>query len=425
MALKLNTTTSIVDFLKSQGKASDFGSRESLYNSLGMGNRLGKYTGSSDQNVAFLKSLQTPTAPSAAQPIPTGNTPTPITNEGTQQQSGTGTTGPQPEATIGSSGMTASAALSSIPGVPSTDEILGKVFSSPGFQNFQMGQEAQNAYDIGSAAAEKEKLAGEAVANTQKFIDNMGRRGLFFSGETQSGIQSLIEGLAVSKLGVDRELANDLLQRDVKTRDTIMKEVENVVKDAQRGRADAISSLEKVGLTVIGDKVVPTLEAERLALSRASEQRLQESAELKRELDLAKFEVNQAKSAQQMEMAAARLELAQARFENSQNATSAAEKKASAAVQLYSPTISTAIDSGYAPEDALAAAVEQASLSGVVLGIEEQNAIVQEATRQQGVKQSSVKSSTGNKNETISRPEDSATSYRNPVTSFFSRLRGY
>ena len=59
--VKLNTTTSITDYLKSINKPTDLSSRTSLFKSSGLEDRLGKYVGSASQNVALLKSLQTPT----------------------------------------------------------------------------------------------------------------------------------------------------------------------------------------------------------------------------------------------------------------------------------------------------------------------------------------------------------------------------
>jgi len=56
--IKLNTTTSIVDFLKSKGQPSDFPSREKMFKERGLESRLGTYTGSPTQNPAFLKVLQ-------------------------------------------------------------------------------------------------------------------------------------------------------------------------------------------------------------------------------------------------------------------------------------------------------------------------------------------------------------------------------
>ena len=310
--MRLNTTTSITDFLKSQGKPSDFGSRESLYKSSGLEERLGKYVGSVSQNTAFLKNLSTPTSTGAltqeqldAQNAERGITQVnrdpakvgvSIANESLSETGvDTNQTG-----NIGSSGITASQALSSIPGVPSTDEILGQVFNSPGFQNYMTGTQAQDAYDIGSASAEKQKLEGEAASNTRKFIDTMGRRGLFFSGETESGLQSLVESLATSKLGVDRKLANELIQSDVKTRNTIMNMVEGIVKDAQNGRKEAVSALEKVGLTIVGNQVLPTLaaqsaeRAERNAvLAQEREARLTATTEFNQQATLARLELSE------------------------------------------------------------------------------------------------------------------------------------
>lgn len=57
----LNTSTSIVDFLKSQGKPSDFTSRTNLYASSGLGSAFGDYRGSPEQNIALLRKIQTPT----------------------------------------------------------------------------------------------------------------------------------------------------------------------------------------------------------------------------------------------------------------------------------------------------------------------------------------------------------------------------
>ena len=49
------TATSIVDFLKSQGKDSSFAARKTLYDSLGLASALGDYRGTADQNTTLLK----------------------------------------------------------------------------------------------------------------------------------------------------------------------------------------------------------------------------------------------------------------------------------------------------------------------------------------------------------------------------------
>src|SRR3990167_3717769 len=72
----LNTGSSVVDYLKSTGKDSSFSSRKSLYETSGLKERLGDYTGSTNQNLAFLKQLQSSTGPALPTPI-TGETTTP------------------------------------------------------------------------------------------------------------------------------------------------------------------------------------------------------------------------------------------------------------------------------------------------------------------------------------------------------------
>jgi hypothetical protein len=66
----LNTTTSVVDFLKSQGKSSSFSSRAQLAVQQGIVTNANQYTGSSAQNNRLLTSLQSPT-PSTPTPTET------------------------------------------------------------------------------------------------------------------------------------------------------------------------------------------------------------------------------------------------------------------------------------------------------------------------------------------------------------------
>lgn len=280
--LKLNTATSIVDFLKSQGKPSDFSSRKTLFNSSGLSERLGSFIGSSSQNSALLARISSNQSPveDATTPIDTGVNPGAVEQTPEQRAAADNAAvgGAPPEDTVGNSGISASEALSSIPGIPTADEILGQVFESPSFRNFQQGQELNKTIATGDAEAQKQGLETKTAADTQAFINSIGRRGLFFSGQTQTGLTALAESLASSKLGVDRKLAGELLQSDLKTKAEIIDQVGDIVKQAQNGRKEAIAALEKVGLTVIGDEVVPTLAAKREERQIESEQRLAETA---------------------------------------------------------------------------------------------------------------------------------------------------
>ena len=294
--VKLNTTSSITDYLKSVGKASDFGSRTSLYKESGLEERLGKYVGSVSQNTAFLKSLSTKTAPTAtnaAAPI-TPTAPAPLTGDVrtpsgaiVNAESGSLVTAPDgttPEKPIGDTGLTRGQITESIPQAPSADEVLQTVLNSPGFQNFQQQQDLSKTLNIGGAQSQKAALEAKTAKDTKDFITSIGRRGLFFSGETTTGLQALAESLASSKFDVDRKLAGDLLQSDLTTREKIIDQVGKVVADAQKGRKEAIDALEKVGLTVIGNEIVPTLAARNAELAAEREERITGNAERSAEL---------------------------------------------------------------------------------------------------------------------------------------------
>ena len=72
--MALNTSTSVVDFLKSQNKPSDFNSRLSLYESSGLKDAFGDYRGTTEQNTTLLTRLQGTSQPAPAQPaLPSSN----------------------------------------------------------------------------------------------------------------------------------------------------------------------------------------------------------------------------------------------------------------------------------------------------------------------------------------------------------------
>ena len=69
---KLNTNTSIVDYLKSQGQNSSYSARQDLAKSLGISN----YTGTAEQNVQMLNALKNGSSTSSA-PKSSTNTASP------------------------------------------------------------------------------------------------------------------------------------------------------------------------------------------------------------------------------------------------------------------------------------------------------------------------------------------------------------
>lgn len=234
---------------------------------------------------------------------------------------------PTPTQTIGSSGLTASQVTSSIPTMPSADEILNNVLNSSGFQNFQQSQQLGKTLATGNAESQKAQLEKSSIADTKSFIDSMGRRGLFFSGETNTGLQDLAESLASSKLNIDRNLAGTLLQSDFKTRDTIINMVEDTVKQAQAGRKEALDALEKAGLTIIGDQIVPTLAAQNAELSQQREDRIAAQQDLTNQINAAKNELSMAKSEIAIDTATLKLERLQQQAANSTDKEIAALSK--------------------------------------------------------------------------------------------------
>src|SRR3990167_1160060 len=60
MPINLNTSTSVVDFLRSQNKPSDFASRKSTYENLGLTGAFGDYRGTAEQNVTLLNKIKMP-----------------------------------------------------------------------------------------------------------------------------------------------------------------------------------------------------------------------------------------------------------------------------------------------------------------------------------------------------------------------------
>jgi hypothetical protein len=69
----------LIDTLKSQGKATDYYSRKGLYESMGLDKQYGAYSGSAQQNIGFQNILlggnPSPTQATGGQSTPTSNTP--------------------------------------------------------------------------------------------------------------------------------------------------------------------------------------------------------------------------------------------------------------------------------------------------------------------------------------------------------------
>lgn len=295
--LKLSSASSIVDFLKSVDHASDFNSRKAIYRAHGLDRRLGTFVGSEAQNRALLKLTQGLAARGITKFHESGHVP-PLKEGLAEIQRGLGEATKTLDLAKSQSAADIKAGqalefepgtakpVEIVPGIPkpaegataanlgipapvSGEDALKQAFESPKFKLFTERQ-AAGAEIIGAEAlATKSELERKTATRQKELEESFGRRGLFMSGIRAEQVRGLAEELAASKLEVDRKTAARLLEQNFDLRERILGDVADIAKNAQAGRKEAISALEKVGLTVIGDRVVPTLAAQ--AAQRAEE----------------------------------------------------------------------------------------------------------------------------------------------------------
>ena len=297
----LNVATSVVDFLKQRGfkpSAGDkfplFQQRGQLFNQLGLNSKLGDFVGSGEQNTALLNQLSQrernlgirvspenildviQQAQSGAQQVPpqaTAQQAPPVTAQQTLQQ------GQQQPSQAPQQGGTSledvqSFLFGGVPGVPSAldpsqqltpqqvaQEAQNRVFGSTDFQFASSQRQADLAQTRLSAQQQREDL-----------IKNLASRGLFFSGQKKTGETAINADEVANILGIDRNFARVVAQG-------LESAAQDIAKEAQEGKAEALESLASLGFTVVNGKVVPTLEARQTALQQFQSLRKQETQE--------------------------------------------------------------------------------------------------------------------------------------------------
>lgn len=197
MAQHLNIETSVVDFLKSQGKPSDFTSRQRLFEESGLGDAFGDFRGTAEQNVALLRRLQaTPTQPPPTTPAPPPPTlptlpplqPPPTTRDVIDQTTPSTVSNvldlPEvKEATADVSGALSRAAVS----IPR------------GVEELKVGAEATKA----AATAKGEQL-------TEELRGQFEAAGLFRSGKRELGEAQIAQQVAQKQAEAETKLGSDL-----------------------------------------------------------------------------------------------------------------------------------------------------------------------------------------------------------------------
>jgi hypothetical protein len=293
------TGVSIVDYLSSIGKPSDYASRAKLAQQYGITN----YTGTAAQNTQLLNTLRgggqqavpnagtsglTPVSPVTPPVTIQGDTAT-VTQPDHQFNAVTGKPNPSYVAPLVTPGTTP-------PITPGTTPTTPQDFSGI-FKTLSAEELAQQALDMvtGSAtfplqqediAQEKAQLAIEGQRKTEEFIIGLASKGLIFSGKKGAGISQIDADTLASQLGIDRKYAL-LLATGLESA------AQKVAKQAQEGNQMALTSLRSLGYDV--NPITGQIEQTQTAKSAEATQ--------------ARFEESQAAT--------------QARFEESQVATEA------------------------------------------------------------------------------------------------------
>ncbi|MEK9208036.1 MAG: hypothetical protein AAB922_06110 [Patescibacteria group bacterium] len=304
----LNTATSIVDFLKGQNKPSDFASRSSLYANSGLSTAFGDYRGSEPQNVALRNKLSSQAPAPAVAPGPVlpeedktpkdvidQTTPSTIQNiydlaksdeekaaEAANVESSmalaasAARAGEGLQRDVGTLNRTAAENIAALAqkGQRLTTQTQEKYAAAGLFRSGkEKGAEAQIAQDVATKQASVQAKLGDQLYNS------------FSDFEKNYGTEFL------SKLSIPE--AESFSKLPVAVRGIVMQNYQDSIAKAQeKASKGALSTLEKLGYTVVGGQVIQTLTGrsaeraeeagvraeERLSLAEAAGRRAEEAA---------------------------------------------------------------------------------------------------------------------------------------------------
>lgn len=341
-----NPATSVVDYLTSKGiqpqtgeKYPLFSTRAKLFQSAGLGNEA-DFRGSTDQNTALLNTLlkaeksggvsitpdniykiisasqapsqQAPATPAISQQdyqLKQGETIDQYTARIASlrgETKPTPTPAPTPTPTPTPTQPTPEATQAALPTTPDASTLaqqaLEQVTSSATFPL----QQAQ-------AQQQKDKIELTKQQDTQKFINDIASKGLFFSGKTGVGVSAIDAKALADKLGVDTNTGL-LIATGLENA------AQKIATQAQAGRKEAIDALQALGFAInpLTGKVEPTLAARSAVSTAENRDTTQALNQAKFELQQAQAEFNNAKSSTQLDMAQQRIDIALQRLQLAQ-----------------------------------------------------------------------------------------------------------
>ena len=169
-------------------------------------------------------------------------------------------------------------------------------FIVSGFTDLELGQPEKKE----ATEAEKAELQLKGQQKKESLISDLARKGLFFSGKKDTGLQRIDAETLSKTFGVDRKFA--LLMAS-----GLEAASQKIMKEAQKGNQDAQEALKALGYVAVPDgeggySILPSFEAQKYA---QTEERLLSSQDAQQR----RFEETQAST--------------QARFEQSQTASQA------------------------------------------------------------------------------------------------------
>ena len=249
--MPLNTSTPVVDFLKSRGLQAQsgekfplFDTRKKLFEQAGLNSNLGDFIGSGEQNTSLLNMLQKGESNAGVSINPDNlfkvmglnatSAQSPVnTSVGSSYGSG-GTTPPPSQINDSLASLARQAANPTIP-TDLQERALVDVTSTAAFPLQQETVQAQ-----------KEALQIQSQARKERLLADLASRGLAFSGQAQKGLNTLDADVLSKELGIDRKFAL-LIANGLDT------SAQKMVKEAQKGSQDAASALGALGYVLTPD----------------------------------------------------------------------------------------------------------------------------------------------------------------------------
>ena len=270
MAINLNTNTSIVDFLRSQNKPSDFASRKSAYDSSGLTNTFGDYRGTAEQNTTLLRKLSTPAQTSPLESLQPKETFTPKDVIDT---------------------TTPSTISSAFDMEKSDAEKLADIEKNQA--SMDLGAETTRASEgLGRDVETLKRTAGESAADvaqqgaqaTEKVRGAYEAAGLFRSGKRETSEAEIAQEVATKQSSIQSKLGDQLYntfsdfeknygteflsklsipeaqsfsQLPVAVRGIVMKNYQDAIQKAEeKAGKSTIDALDKLGYVVMGGQII-------------------------------------------------------------------------------------------------------------------------------------------------------------------------